>query len=66
MTKISDDKLIFKAEVRKQLVLHKWSYADLAKATGYTTKTITQMMHDDSRLSPAAMKKIAEALGIET
>lgn len=63
--KITDEKLMFKAEVKKQLALHKWSYADLAKHTGYTKHTITQMMYDDSRLSPRAMGRIAEALGIE-
>jgi transcriptional regulator with XRE-family HTH domain len=54
----------FRAEVKKELYLHNWSYKDLAEATGYTHGTIKMMMHTDTRLSHKAMQKIAEALSI--
>ena len=60
------DKQLFKAEVKKELFLHKWSYIDLSERTGYTPNTIKQMMYDDTRLSPGAMEKIGEVLGINT
>ena len=59
------DKLLFKAEVKKQLVLRKWSYADLAEHTKYTRHSIRQMMYSDEKLSEAAMSEISKALGIE-
>ena len=59
------DKHIFRAEVKKQLHLRNWSYAALGEATGYTGGTIRIMMHDDTRLSPKAMRKIAEVLHIK-
>lgn len=59
------DKQLFKAEVRKQLTLRNWSYADLADHTKYTRRSINQMMYDFSRLSPAAMHEIASVLGIK-
>ncbi len=58
-------KLEFKAEVKKQLTLKGWDYSDLAKATGYTQGSLQVMMSDDAKLSPRAMKKIADALNIE-
>ena len=58
------DKHIFRAEVKKQLYLHNWSYVDLAEHTKYTRNTIKQMMHNDTALSKRAMEEIAEALGI--
>lgn len=60
------EKRLFKAEVKKELYLHNWSYADLSEHTGYTPATLKQMMYDDSRLSPGAMEKIASALSIKT
>ena len=59
------DKHNFRAEIKKSLYLHNMGYKDLAEATGYTPGTIRIMMHDDSRLSPAAMKKISDALDID-
>lgn len=58
------DKHIFRAEVKKQLFLRKWSYSDLAEHTRYTPGTIRIMMHDDTRLSDRAMEEIAEVLEI--
>lgn len=59
------DKHIFRSEVKKELFLRNWSYADLGEATGYAGGTIRVMMHDDTRLSPKAMRKIAEVLHIK-
>lgn len=59
------DKRNFRAEVKKQLYLRNWSYADLAEHTRYTRGTIRIMMHDDSRLSKRGMGEIARALNIE-
>lgn len=59
------DKEIFKAEVKKQLSLHKWSYSDLADRTKYTQRSIGQMMYDLDKLSDDAMHEIASALEIE-
>lgn len=59
------DKLNFKAEVRKQLYLRKWSYGDLAEHTRYTNRSIQQMMYDDAKMSPRAMEQIAEVLEIK-
>ena len=59
------DKRNFRAEVKKQLYLRNWSYADLAEHTRYTRGTIRIMMHDDTRLSPRGMQEIANALEID-
>lgn len=59
------NKLFFRAEVKKQLALRKWSYVDLAEHTRYTPGTIRIIMHDDSRLSARAMDEIASVLGID-
>ena len=59
------DKLKFKAEVKKQLYLRKWSYADLAEHTTYKPISIKQIMYDDSRLSQRAINEIASALEID-
>lgn len=58
------NKHIFRAEVKKQLALRRWSYSDLAEHTKYTPNTIRIMMHDDSRLSERAVNEIAKALDI--
>lgn len=58
-------KLEFKAEVKKQLVLKGWNYEKLAAATGYTQGTVRVLMSDEAKLTPQAMKKFADALGIE-
>lgn len=58
------DKLKFKAEVKKQLTLRNWSYADLAEHTKYTVGTLRTMMYNGEKLSPRAMHKIAKALNI--
>lgn len=57
-------KLEFKAEVKKQLALRCWGYETLAKRTGYTHGSIQTMMCSDEKLSPQAIKNIAEVLGI--
>lgn len=59
------DKLTFKAEVKKKLTLKKWSYADLAEATGYSQGSIWVMMSDETKLSKRAMRKFADALDIK-
>ena len=59
------DKLLFKAEVKKQLMLRKWSYKDLAEHTKYTQRSVQQIMHDDAKLSENAVKEFASALGID-
>lgn len=59
------DKLKFKAEVKKQLTLRNWSYADLAEHTKYTVGTLRTMLYNGEKLSPGAMHKIAKALDIK-
>lgn len=59
------DKREFRGEVKKKLFMNNMKYSDLAAATGYQTGSIRIMMHDDSRLSPAAMEKISSALDID-
>ena len=59
------DKLSFKAEVKKQLTLRNWSYADLAKHTKYEASSIRTMLYNGDKLSPRAMKAIADALDIK-
>lgn len=58
------DKLSFKAEVKKQLTLRNWSYADLAEHTKYKVSSLRTMLYNGEKLSPAAMKVIADALDI--
>lgn len=58
------NKLYFKAEVKKQLALRKWSYGDLAEHTRYTYGTIRVMMYNDEKLSDRAMNEIASVLNI--
>lgn len=58
------DKLKFKAEVKKELTLRNWSYADLAEHTKYTVGTLRTMLYNCEKLSPRAMHKIAKALNI--
>lgn len=58
-------KLEFKAEVKKALTLKGWTYKRLAEETGYTYKSVQQMMYDENKLSSKAMTKFAEVLGIE-
>lgn len=59
------DKLYFKAEVKKQLTLRNWSYADLAEHTRYTVSSIRTMLCNCEKLTPASMKNIADALEIK-
>ena len=58
-------KLEFSAEMAKQLRLRGWDYKKLAEVTGYTHGTIRTMMCDNTKLTPQAMKKFADVLGIE-
>ena len=53
----------FIAEVKKQLSLKGWKYADLAKATGYTVGTIEAFMCG-ARESENMAKCISKVLGI--
>lgn len=64
------DKLLFKAEVRKQLALRKWSYSDLAKHTTYKSgNTIAQLLYDNPHapreLTDKFVDEIASALDID-
>lgn len=59
------DKRDFKGEVKKQLYLRNWSYSDLAEHTKYTPRSVGQMMYDDNKMNPIAMKEIAKALDIQ-
>lgn len=59
------DKLKFKAEVKKQLTLRNWSYADLAEHTKYTVGTLRTMLYNGEKLSLGAMQEIAKALDIK-
>lgn len=55
---------LFIAEVKKQLSIKKWKYADLAKATGYKIGTIKAFMNG-SRESDNVAQCIAKVLSIE-
>lgn len=66
MNPLEMDKQAFKAEMKKQLTLKQWDYSDLAVAAGYTHGTIKTMMCDEDKLTPQAIKKFAEVLGIGT
>lgn len=55
---------LFIAEVKKQLALKGWKYADLAKVTGYAEGTIQAFMCG-ARESKNMAKCIAQVLGIE-
>ena len=54
----------FIAEVKKQLSLKGWKYADLAKETGYTVGTIEAFMCG-ARESENMAKCISKVLGIK-
>ena len=54
----------FISEVKKQLSLKGWKYADLAKATGYTVGTIEAFMCG-ARESENMAKCISKVLGIK-
>lgn len=53
----------FKAEVKKQLALKEWTYADLAKASGYSRSTIESLMCG-VRATDKVCKAVAKALDI--
>lgn len=55
---------LFIAEVKKQLSIRGWKYADLAKATGYTVGTIEAFMCG-ARESERMADCIAKVLEIE-
>jgi lambda repressor-like predicted transcriptional regulator len=55
---------LFIAEVKKQLYIRGWKYADLSKATGYTVGTIEAFMCG-ARESERMANCIAQVLGIE-
>ena len=57
------DFTLFKAEVKKQLELRGWKYADLAKAAGYSINSIESLM-SGARASDRLCKAVAEALSI--
>lgn len=63
------DKLLFKAEVRKQLALRKWSYVDLAEHTTYSSNSIAQLLYDNPHapreLTSKFVDEIASALDID-
>lgn len=53
----------FRAEVRKALTLRGWHNPDLARATGYSTAYVSQII-GKGRCSVKACRAIAAALGI--
>ena len=55
---------LFIAEVKKQLSIKGWKYADLSKATGYTVCSIEAFMCG-ARESERMADCIAKVLGIE-
>lgn len=64
------DKLLFKAEVRKQLALRKWSYSDLAAHTTYSSaNSIAQLLYDNPNspreLTDRFVREVSEALDID-
>lgn len=59
------NKTEFKAEMKKQLTLKGWGYKELSERTGYKQHSIQVMMCDDKKLTPQAMCKFAEILGID-
>ena len=54
----------FVGEVKKQLHIRGWKYADLAKATGYATDTIRNFMKGKSN-SANVERAIRKALDIK-
>ena len=58
------DYKLFIAEVKKQLALKGWKYADLAKASGYKVSSIESFMCGQ-RQNEFIANRIARALGIE-
>lgn len=54
---------LFIAEVKKQLALRDWKYADLAKSTGYKVGTIKAFM-SGARQSSSIANRIAKSLHI--
>ena len=59
------EKKLFRAEVKKQLYLRGWSYAQLAEALGYTTNSMRVIINDDKRLNDKKMQIIASVLDIK-
>lgn len=64
------DKLLFKAEVKKQLALRKWSYDELAKHTTYKSgNSISQILYDNPNapreLTDRFVSEVASALDID-
>lgn len=55
---------VFRAEVKKQLVLRGWRHKDLAKATGYSVNAIDTFM-TGSRCSVRLENAIRAALDIK-
>lgn len=60
-------KLIFKAEIKKQLALRNWSYEDLAIYTNYSAGSIKQLLSNNSReLTDRFINEVASVLNIDT
>ena len=54
----------FIAEVKKQLSLKGWKYADLAKATGYSIESINRLT-SGQRAGEKLINTVAKVLDIE-
>lgn len=64
------DKLLFRAEVKKQLALRKWSYDDLARHTTYKSgNSIAQLLYDNPNdpreLTDRFINEVASVLNID-
>lgn len=64
------DKLLFRAEVKKQLTLRNWSYDDLAAHTTYKSgNSIAQLLYenpnDPRKLTDRFVSEVSKALDID-
>ena len=60
----TDNERLFKAEVKKALVLRRWKYKDLAKAIGVSESSIVNLMCRQTRGSDELIERISKELNV--
>ncbi len=60
---MDDNTRLFIAEMKKQLHIKGWKYADLAKATGFSESSIRKLAIGN-RCSATLVNSVARALGM--